>query len=97
MGFAALNPSYGLVKIYGPSIEGPRRYSPPVCLGARKGRARQARSHAHQHILCRAQQPQYQNALAALHSTDKRFQQEARVPRARDVAALRVLQFRSHP
>jgi hypothetical protein len=29
-----------LVKIYGPSIEGPRRYSPPVCLGARKGRVR---------------------------------------------------------
>ncbi len=36
-----------LVKIYGPSIEGPRRYSPPVCLGAHKGRVRGKPDPAH--------------------------------------------------
>ena len=87
-----------LVKLYAPAIAGPGRYSPPRCTGAkRKVSGWQPRSGAYQHVLCRADEPQYPHGQPALHPLDERLFQEAGEPCSRDCALLRVLQFLSHP
>ena len=87
-----------LVKVYGAAPEGEKRYSPAECLGAVKASdRRQPRSQARQHVLRGTQQSQYSDALAPDDAAHQRLFKEDREPRARDGAALSVLQFRPGP
>lgn len=88
-----------LVKIYGASNDNPEsRYSPATCIGCRTG------------VLAGSPDPDYistsfverqnlsiANGNAPFDAVNKRFQQEAREPRARGCASLHALQFLPRP
>lgn len=50
----------------------------------KRPRQEEPRREAHQHVLCRAQQPEYQDALAPNDAADECVFKEGREPRARD-------------
>jgi IS1 family transposase len=87
-----------LVKLYGPSIEGPRRYSPAECLGAIKGVVSGNPDMKH----VSTSYAERNNLNVRMHSrrmtrVDERLFKEARKPRAGDGATFFVLQFRPYP
>ena len=87
-----------LQKIYGPSPEGQRRYSPAECIGTANPRdRRQPRSGAHQHVIRGAVEPEPENAQPPLYAADQRLLEEVREPLPRAGAVLHVLQLGAHP
>jgi hypothetical protein len=84
-----------LQKIYGNVSESPEtRYSPAICMGARKAVIkRQAGLRAHFYELRRAPEPHDENVHAPLHSIDEWLLQESREPRTRARSLFHVLQF----
>ena len=88
-----------LVKLYGAAPESAKgRYSPAECTGIIKTPISGDPEHeAHFNVLCRAQQSQRADALAPHDAAYERLFKEDGKPRARDGAALPVLQFRPHP
>jgi len=84
-----------LNKIYGASPESAKgRYGPAECIGVTKAAdRRKARSQARLDVLCRAQQPNSEDAQSALHSPDERLLEEIRKPRLLGRPVRHVLQF----
>jgi len=59
------------VKIYGADAQGEKRYSPAICLGAKKAsRDRRPEPEAYQHVICRTPEPYNADAYAPLHAPD---------------------------
>lgn len=87
-----------LNKIYGTVQEAAKgRYSPAVCLGAKKERIEGKPDPAHVSTsYVERKQPHDADANAPLYATHKRLLKEGRKPRLRRRASHDVLQFRPH-
>jgi len=79
---AQQHPAYGaiggdidyamLVKLYGESPDAEKRYSPAVCIGARKAVVEgDPDPQSHQHVLCRAAKSERADAYSALYEADQ--------------------------
>ena len=87
-----------LVKMYGPTVGAPGRYSPAECTGIKKIRREGNPGHRTRlDQLRRAPEPHDADVDAPVHPSDERLLQEARQPHPRAVALLRVLQLLPHP